>query len=121
MPSNGSKVVFKYEPLIEDVVNIGSPITFRGEFFTSFYPVNSQQLIHISIGCESKTISPRVNGKPRRDYKLDFNHELTNVYIKAPAQIGILSIYNRQLSKSELIQHFIDYHVPNFTDDEVLI
>ena len=28
---------------------------------------------------------------------------------------------NRRLSKTEFIQHFIDYHVPNFTDDEVLI
>ena len=66
-------------------------------------------------------ISLRVNGKPWRDYKVNFNHELTNVSISAPVQIGILSIYNRQLSKPELIQHFIDYHVPNFTDDEVLI
>ena len=88
---------------------------------TSFYPINSKQLIHLSIGCESNTISLRVNGKPWRNYEFDYNHELTGVSILAPVEIGMLSIYNRRLSKSEFIQHFIDYHVPNFTNGEVLI
>ena len=86
----------------------------------SFYPININRMLHLSIGCESKTISLRVNGKPWHDFKLNYNHELTNASILSPAEIGILSIYNRQLSKPELIQHFIDYHVSNFTDDEVL-
>ena len=114
LPVDGSRVNFEYK-------NFRS-IRSSGEVrLSSFYPVNSQHLIHISIGCESNTISLRVNGKPWRDYKRDYNHEFTNVSISAPVQIRILSIYNRQLSKSELIQHFIEYHVPNFTNDEVLI
>ena len=87
----------------------------------SFYPININRMLHLSIGCESKTISLRVNGKPWHDFKLNYNHELTNASILSPAEIGILSIYNRRLSKSEFIQHFIDYHVPNFTNGEVLI
>ena len=114
LPFDGSKIIFDY-------INYRN-IHSRGDVeLSSFYPVNSQQLIHLSIGCESNTISLRVNGKPWRDYKLNYNHKLTNISISAPAQIGILSIYNRQLSKPELIQHFIDYHVSNFTNDEVLI
>jgi hypothetical protein len=35
--------------------------------------------------------------------------------------LGILSLYGRHLSRQEIVQHFIDHHVPNFTDDEVLI
>ena len=88
----------------------------------SFYPINTkEQLIHLSIGCESNTISLRINGKPWRNYEFGYDHELADVSILAPVEIGMLSIYNRRLSKSEFIQHFIDYHVPNFTDDELLI
>jgi hypothetical protein len=35
--------------------------------------------------------------------------------------LGILSLYGRHLNRQEIVQHFIDHHVPNFTDDEVLI
>jgi hypothetical protein len=89
--------------------------------YGSFYPINSKQLIHLSIGCETNTISLRVNGKPWRNDEFDYNHELTGVNISSGTEIGILSIYNRRLSKSEFIQHIIDYHVPNFTDNVILI
>ena len=36
-------------------------------------------------------------------------------------ELGILSLYNRNLSKQEIVQHFVDHHVQNFTDNEVLI
>ena len=100
-------------PLLDFSHGIRNPV--------SFYPININRMLHLSIGCESKTISLRVNGKPWHDFKLNYNHELTNASILSPAEIGILSIYNRRLSKSEFIQHFIDYHVPNFTNGEVLI
>ena len=35
--------------------------------------------------------------------------------------LGLLSFYDRHLSKPEIIQHFVDHHVQNFTNDEVLI
>ena len=109
-----SRINFTYGIINPDNTNL-TPL------METFYPINPQQLFHITIGCKSKTISLRVNGKPWRDHKIDHDHILTNVTISVPVQIGILSIYNRQLSKPELIQHFIDYHVPNFTNDEVLI
>ena len=111
---NKSKIIFKYGIIKSDNTSL-TPL------METFYPINPKQLIHISVVCATKTITLRVNGKPWRDYKPNRNHELRNVTISFPTQIGILSIYNRQLSKPELIQHFIDYHVPNFTDDEVLI
>ena len=88
---------------------------------TFFYRINSKQLIHLSIEGETNKISLRVNGKPWCNVEFDYDRDLTYVNIYSGMEIGILSIYNRRLSKSEFIQHFIDYHVPNFTDDEVLI
>ena len=86
----------------------------------SSFPINSKQLIHLSIGRVSNTISLLVNGKPWRNYEIGELY-LLFIWVLPPVEIGILSTYNRCLSKSEFVQHFIDYHVPNFTDDEVLI
>jgi hypothetical protein len=36
-------------------------------------------------------------------------------------ELGNLSFYNRNLSKTEIIQHFIEYHVENFTDDDIIL
>ena len=35
--------------------------------------------------------------------------------------LSIYSIYDRDLSKFEIAEHFIEYQVKNFTNDEVLI
>ena len=82
IPFDGTKVNFEYSTAVGL-----NPLSI----FKSFYPIHSPHLIHISIGCESKTISLRINGKPWCDYKVNFNHELTKVMINAPVQIGILS------------------------------
>ena len=36
-------------------------------------------------------------------------------------QLGVLSLYNRELSKTEVAEHFVEYQVKNFSNDEVLI
>ena len=94
--------------------------------FQSFYRINPSQLNHLSIGCKSNKISLRINGKPwLNDFNTGKNNDLRNIYIgnliSGTVSLGIVSLYDRCLSKPEFIQHFIDYHVPNFTNGEVLI
>ena len=35
-------------------------------------------------------------------------------------QLGVLSLYGRELSKTEVAEHFVEYQVQNFSNDEVL-
>ena len=35
--------------------------------------------------------------------------------------VGVLNLYNRELSKPEIIEHYIKYHVEPFTNDEVYL
>ena len=46
--------------------------------------------------------------------------ELSLIYIGVK-ELGILSLYSRMLNKLEIAEHFVEHHVKNFTDGEVLI
>ena len=80
--------------------------------------MDTNRLNHISIVCESNTLSFRVNGIQRA--VSNKNITLTRVFVNL-GELGVLDMYGRKLSKSEMVQHFIDNHVKNFTDDEILI
>ena len=80
--------------------------------------MDTNRFNHISIICESNTISFRVNGIQRA--VSNKNITLTRVFVNL-GELGVLDMYGRKLSKSEMVQHFIDNHVKNFTDDEILI
>ena len=76
-------------------------------------------LHHISIEYVDNKLYFWVNGVQEIIYR-SLNLELVSMVL-CGTEMGILSFYNRNLNKHEIIQHFIDYHVKKFTNDEVLI
>ena len=78
----------------------------------------SDQLNHITITYNGKT-QLWLNAY----HKLTNNIDLGRLYSITVSgdELGILSLYNRELNKHEMVEHFVENHVKNFTDDEVLI
>lgn len=72
---------------------------------------------HIGFKYVSNKLTLWVNGKSRKSYTVDLG-DLTGMTINAN-QLGIISLYNRELSKMEMAEHFVEYQVKNFTDYEV--
>ena len=48
-----------------------------------------------------------VNGKSRKSHNVDFG-SLSGILLYAH-QLGVLSLYNRELSKTEIAEHFVEY------------
>ena len=88
------------------------------------YEVNldTTQLNHVVIVYEDSNnkLTFWVNGKLETTVKNTISGVPIQVNLRAK-EYGIVSLYNRALSKHEVIQHFVDNHVVNFTNDEVLI
>ena len=82
---------------------------------------DTSRFIHLAFRYEDNNLTPWVNGESRRAINNAMLNRLYKVSIGGSGDLGILSIYDRALQKQEIVQHFIDYHVKNFTDDEVLI
>ena len=81
--------------------------------------VNTAQLNHISFQCVGSKVNVWLNGKQIRQHNVSLG-SLSDIRVGVK-EVGIVSLYNRDLNKMEMIQHFIDHHVENFTNDEVLI
>ena len=81
--------------------------------------VNTAQLNHIGFQCLTSKINMWLNGKLIEQHNVNFNR-LLNIRVGG-RDLGIISLYDRDLTKMEMVQHFIDHHVENFTNDEVLI
>ena len=102
---------------------------WRGQSFT--YGVNNEnyevnldttQLHHVAIVYDDNDnkLTFWVNGRLENTVKNAISGVPTRVRLGAK-EYGIVSLYNRALNKHEVIQHFVDNHVMNFTDDEVLV
>ena len=78
-----------------------------------------QNFNHVSIEYVDDKLCFWVNGVQMISYR-SLNLLLLLIELSVP-KLGILSFYNRNLNKVEIVQHFIDYHAQNFTNDEVLI
>ena len=81
--------------------------------------MDTTQLNHIAFEYVGNKLTVWVNGKSRKSHNVDLDG-LGRISMHI-AQLGILSIFNRELSKTEVAEHFVEYQVKNFTDDEVLI
>ena len=81
--------------------------------------VNIAQLNHISFQCVGSKLNVWLNGKQIRQHNVSLG-SLSAIRVGVK-EVGILSLYNRDLNKQEIVQHFVDHHVENFTNDEVLI
>ena len=78
-----------------------------------------QDFHHVSIEYVDNRLCFWVNSELKDSYR-SLNLQLLSIELSVP-KLGILSFYNRNVGKPEIVQHFIDYHVQNFTNDEVII
>ena len=105
------------------------PITMRWSSGTFTYTLPNQnatsidvdttQFIHMAFEYVGNKLTVWVNGKSRKSHNVDLAN-LSRISMNVN-QLGVLSLYRRELSKTEVAEHFVEYQVKNFTDDEVLI
>ena len=81
--------------------------------------VDTTQFIHMAFEYVGNKLTVWVNGKSRKSHNVDLD-DLSRIRMNVN-QLGVLSLYSRELSKTEVAEHFVEYQVKNFTDDEVLI
>lgn len=78
------------------------------------------QLNHITFEYVGNKLTVWINGLSRKTHTNTALGKIAGIRIGVK-QLGILSLYNRELNKGEIIEHYIENHVKNFTNDEVLI
>ena len=81
--------------------------------------IDTTQFNHIAFEYVGNKLTVWVNGKSRKSYNINLP-DLSSISINAD-QLGVLSLYDRELSKTEVAEHFVEYQVKNFSNDEVLI
>ena len=82
--------------------------------------VDTTQFNHIALEYVGGKLTLWINGKSRKSHNVHLD-KLVIIRINAQ-QLGVLSLYDRELSKTEVAEHFVEYQVKNFTDDaQVLI
>ena len=81
--------------------------------------IDTTQFNHIAFEYVGNKLTVWVNGKSRKSHNIDLGN-LSSISIKVN-QLGVLSLYNRELSKTEVAEYFVEYQVKNFSNDEVSI
>ena len=81
--------------------------------------MDTTQLNHIAFEYVGNKLTVWVNGKSRKSHTINLDD--INAISLDIDQLGVLSLYNRELSKTEVAEHFVEYQVKNFSNDEVLI
>ena len=81
--------------------------------------VDTAEFNHMAFEYVGNKLTVWVNGKSRKSHNVDLAN-LSRITMNVN-QLGVLSLYNRELSKTEVAEHFVEYQVKNFSNDEVLI
>ena len=81
--------------------------------------VDTTKLQHFALQYYEETLIVWVNGVSRKTH-IGLTLEDFSVIRFGVNYIGIVSLYNRKLSKLEIVEHYIKYHIKPFTDNEVL-
>ena len=81
--------------------------------------MDTTQFIHMAFEYVGDKLTVWVNGKSRKSHNVDLGG-LSIIRINVQ-QLGVVSLYERELSKTEVAEHFVEYQVKNFSNDEVLI
>jgi len=81
--------------------------------------VDTDKLNHIAIEYTGTKLCVWFNGRQEQMHNETLG-ELSTIIVGVE-KLGIISLYSRNLNKQEIVQHFVDHHVENFTNDEVLI
>ena len=82
------------------------------EYTGSVSGLSQQDLHHGSIEYVDRKLCFWVNGVQEIAYR-SLNLKLLSIELSVP-KLGILSFYNRNLNKQEIVQHFMDYYVQKF-------
>ena len=82
--------------------------------------IDTTKFNHIGVEYMQNKFLIWVNGEIKVSVKNVVLGNMNNITSEIK-EMGIFSLYNRDLNKAEMVQHFVDYHVMNFTNDEVLI
>ena len=90
-----------------------------GTINTISIDIDTTQFNHIAFEYVGNKLTLWMNGKSRKSHNVDLG-ELSDITFDAH-QLGVVSLYNRELSKTEIAEHFVEYQVKNFSNDEVLI
>ena len=81
---------------------------------------DTTQFNHIAFEYVGNKLTVWVNGKSRKSYNINLSN-LSSISINAD-QLGVLSLHGRELSKTEVAEHFVEYQVKNFSNNaQVLI
>ena len=81
--------------------------------------IDTTQFNYIAFEYVGNKLTLWINGKSRKLHNVDLD-KLSDIRIDVH-QLGVVSLYNRELSKTEIAEHFVEYQVKNFSNDEVLI
>ena len=104
------------------------PMTMRWSSGTFTYDLPNQNPTSIDVDTAEfnhmveyvgNKLTVWVNGKSRKSHNVDLAN-LSRITMNVD-QLGVVSLYNRELSKTEVAEHFVEYQVKNFSNDEVLI
>ena len=74
--------------------------------------VDTTQFNHMAFEYVGNKLTVWVNGKSRKSHNVDLD-DLIAISMNID-QLGVLSLYNRELSKTEVAEHFVEYQVKNF-------
>ena len=128
IPNTVSTFLFQVNPSVRSRMrmfwNVGG-LTFviydiHGDVeYTIMSKGSPQDFQHVSIEYVDNRLCFWVNGVLKDSYR-SLNLQLLSIELSVQ-KLGTLSFYNRNLGKPEIVQHFIDHHVKNFTNDKVLI
>ena len=82
------------------------------------FDINTNKLNHFTLEYNNNSLIVWANGVSRKTHtsnlpSLGGIRLYTNFY-------GVVSLYERELSKLEIVEHYVKYHVKAFTNDEVL-
>ena len=82
--------------------------------------VDTTQFNHIAFEYVGNKLTVWVNGKSRKSHNINLGN-LSSISMNID-QLGVLSLYDRELSKTEVAEHFVEYQVKNFSNNaQVLI
>ena len=82
--------------------------------------VDTTRFIHMAFEYVGDKLTLWINGKSRKSHNVHLG-KLSNIRINVQ-QLGVVSLYERELSKTEVAEHFVEYQVKNFSNNaQVLI
>ena len=82
------------------------------------FNVDIMQFNHIAFKYDGTTLTICLNGIQVHQHNI--NLDIISDIAIGIKELGIVSLYDRDLNKTEIIQHFVDHDVEIFTNDEVL-